>query len=127
MSTIEQFWALCDQARQLAETTVFSNRREPALLSILEFVQKNPQDRGNFAYCFMHLFHHPDLGPYEIIEYCMRELRWQEVHDYFIGIANAAPDLNCRAVANRIIDAFHDPWPSAGIYARYPQPRTEQV
>ena len=124
---IDQFWRLCEDAHRLAETTVFSNEREPSFVPILNFVKEHPEHREALAYCFMTLFHCDDLGPYEIIEYCMRELRWQEVHDYFAGIASVTPDINWRAVAKRLLEAYYDPWPSAGIYERYPLPESQQA
>jgi hypothetical protein len=119
MRPVEHFWSLCDEAKQLCESTVDSRKREPAFLAVLTFVQDQPQHRDMFAYCFMHLFHWPDLGPFDIIEYCMADLRWPEVHQYLAGIAAVTPEINCRYVANRILTAFKDPWPTGAIYERY--------
>ncbi len=114
VTIINEFWQLCEIAHELAQITPFSNEREPSFVPILNFVKDHPQDRQALAYCFMILFHCPDLGPYEIIEYCMRELRWQEVHEYLAGVALVTPDINWRAVAKRLLEAYYDPWPSAG-------------
>jgi hypothetical protein len=119
MSVVEQFWNLCKEAKQLCETTVDSRQREPAFLAVLTFIQEHPQDRQAFVYCFMHLFHWPELGPFDLIEYCMAELRWQEVQSYLAGISAVTPEHNCRSIANRILAGFRDPWANGRIYARY--------
>jgi hypothetical protein len=119
MTVIEQFWDLCNNAKQIAEKTADSREREPTFLAVLTFVQDHPQDRTSFADCFIHLFHWPELGPWNLIEYCMRELRWQEVQSHLSGIAAVTPEINCRYIANRILAAFQDPWPTGRIYGRY--------
>jgi hypothetical protein len=122
MSAIEQFWTLCSEAKQVSETTLDSRQREPAFLAILQLVQEHPQARSAFAYCFIHLFHWPELGPWNLIEYCMRELRWEEVQSHLAGIAAVTPEINCRSIANRILEVFQDSWPSGRIYVRYAPP-----
>jgi hypothetical protein len=119
MMPIEHFWSLCGEAKVVCETTVDSRQREPALSAILTFVKDRPQYRDKFAYCFMHLFHWPELGPFDIIEYCMADLRWQEVYQYLEGIEAVTPEINCRYIANRILSAFKDPWPTGVIYERF--------
>jgi hypothetical protein len=119
MKSIEQFWSLCEEAKLLCESTVDSREREPAFLAVLTFAKEQYQYRDMFAYCFMHLFHCPEFGPFDIIEYCMADLRWQEVYDYLAGIEAVTPEINCRYVANRIRAAFKDPWPAGAIYERY--------
>ena len=127
MNVIEQFWSLCNDAKQIAETTLDSREREPSFLAVLTFVQEHPQERTAFAYCFIHLFHWPELGPWNLIEYCMRELRWEEVRSHLAGIATVTPEINCRAIANRILAAFEEYWPSGRIYARYGRPSIEET
>jgi hypothetical protein len=119
MKPVEDFWRLCTEAKSLCEITADSRLREPAYLALLNYVKDHPQSRDMFAYCFMHLFHWPELGPFDIIEYCMADLRWQEVCDYLAGIESVTPEINCRYVANRILAAFKDPWPTGAIYERY--------
>jgi hypothetical protein len=119
MNAAEQFWALSESAKRLSEETADSLRREPGFLAVLRFVQEHPQDRATFALCFIHLFHWPELGPFHLIEYCMRELRWEEVRSHLAGIAAVTPEINCRFIANRILAAYEDPWPNGKIYARY--------
>jgi hypothetical protein len=127
MNVAEQFWCLCAQARQLCETSVDSRQREPAFLDVLNFVQVHPHDRPTFVYCFIHLFHWPELGPFDLIEYCMRELRWQEVQTHLVGIAAVTPETSCRALANRILGAFQPTWPTGRIYARYDTVQRQQT
>ncbi len=127
MNVIDQFWSLCDDARQLAETTLNSREREPTFLAVLNFVKEHPENRAAFAYCFIHLFHWPELGPWNLIEYCMRELRWKEVQTHLAGIAAVTPEINCRYIANLILAAFEDVWPTGRIYARYGCPSVEET
>lgn len=122
MNAIRQFWSLCADAERLVESTLDSRQSEPAFLAVLKLVQDHPEERDKFAYCFMHLFHWPDLGPFEVIEYCMAELRWPEVQQYLAGIAAVTPEINCRSIANRILAAFNDHWPTGAIYSRYAHP-----
>src|ERR1700722_11080282 len=119
MNIIDQFWGLCREAKQIAETTLDSREREPAFLAVSTFIQEHPEERAAFVWCFLHLFHWPELGPWNLIEYCMRELRWQEVQTHLAGIAAVTPEINCRYIANRFLAVFQDSWPSGRIYARY--------
>jgi hypothetical protein len=126
MNVIEHFWSLCHDAKQLCDTTVDSRQREPAFLAVLNFIKEHPQHRSDFVYCFLHLFHWSELGPYDLIEYCMGELRWPELQRSLAGIAAVTPEISCRAIANRILAAFQDPWPNGRIYARYDHPANDQ-
>jgi hypothetical protein len=125
MTVVDQFWQLCTEAKRMCDNTVDSRQREPAFLAVLKFIQEHPEDRPAFVFCLIHLLHWDweDLGPFDLIEYCMSELRWQEVQTHLEGIYAVTPEINFRSIARRLLAAFRDPWPTGVIYARYdPRP-----
>jgi len=118
-ASIPQFWQLCAESKRLDESTLDSRVLEPSLFALLDFVRSHPEDRDLFVYCFIHLLHWPEFGPFNLIEYCMAELRWPEVRDHLEGIARVTPELRCLYIVNRILAAFNDPWVNGQFYERY--------
>lgn len=125
-TSIPQFWELCADSKHVCESTFDSLEQESTYRALLDFVRSHPEDRHLFVYCFIHLLHWPNLGPFNLIEYCMRELRWPEVQDHLLGIAKVTPELNCLYIVNRILAAFIDPWVNADIYVKYRKPQSEK-
>jgi hypothetical protein len=58
-------------------------------------------------------------GVVEILEFCMRELRWPEVREAMVAIDSTAHDWRVRRAAQRVLEVYDDEWPGGEIYNAY--------
>lgn len=92
---------------------------EPALEAVLMFVLAHPESRSELADAFLQVARDPDIGPPELIEYCMHALRWTEVKQELLVWLEAESSERVRHVLRKIIMAFDDEWHHAGSYVRF--------
>jgi len=58
-------------------------------------------------------------GVVEILEFCMREVRWPEVREAMLAIDVPASDWRVRRAAQRVLEVYRDEWPGGDIYDTY--------
>ncbi len=124
MNATEHFWQLVSDATIAVcdpkgpSTSDF----EPQLLKVLEFVKASPEARRELGQAFAEMVSDPDRGAWEIIQFCMRELQWPEVHEAlqreFDG-ARAKNDWRSIPVLRHILDVYEPDWQGADLYAYY--------
>jgi hypothetical protein len=84
--TVKRFWELCDQARY--ETNVLNLygtlQYELSLRKILEHIKVNSERREIIAAQLVYILEYAldaFAYPLDIVDFCMRELRWSEIAD----------------------------------------------
>jgi hypothetical protein len=97
---------------------------EPPMRAVLDFVLANPHMRSEFASDFMTMLEDSNLGPWELIEYCMHTLRWPEIEAEAIRQIRTNEDPRVHSVMSHILHAFADDWSGADMYVLYSCPRT---
>lgn len=118
MSVTEEFWQLVMSAESTWETTDGTDELEPYLLAVLEFVKKNIDHRTELVECFKILVNE-DRGPIEVLEFCMRELRWKEVQEAVIQTMKENTDIRVLDALNRILAVYEDEWEDGNLYKYY--------
>lgn len=58
-------------------------------------------------------------GVVEILEFCMRELRWPEVYDAMAALDSPSHDWRVRRAAQRVLEVYEEDWPGGEIYETY--------
>lgn len=139
MEDIEaQFWQLCDRAsrhedahyRKLGDDSVSPDEAhseaqawEQAMVEIIGLVEANPEHRSTFVGCFSELVLWQRPGPYLLVAFCMRRLRFPEIPELIHrdaeahkGTAYYADHMNYWSAINH---AYLDKvWESAVCFGR---------
>ncbi len=115
----EEFWALCLHANNTKGQDCGLDQLEPDLLNILNFTKLHADKREELAECFFGLVHDRTKGPFEILIFCMRELRWPEVRVEVEKRLEKSEDPRVHSVLNEILDVYEDEWDDADMYSYY--------
>jgi len=124
MSATEHFWQLVSDATiavcdpEHPSTPDF----EPQLLKVLQFVKASPEARRELGQAFVEMVTDLERGAWEIIQFCMRELRWPEVRQALqreFDTAKLKNDWRRIAVLRDILDVYEPDWRDADLYAYY--------
>lgn len=123
METIEHFQLIAKQATDLLAKTFNAPDLLPFGKSMLELVERHPEQRAAFAKEFVAALYQPnDFDPW-LLEFCMHALRWPELEAKFNAISCEAVvknDWNLIQPLQHILDSFEDDWEDAqDFYSEY--------
>jgi len=120
MSTTEtKFYELCNKAKELWEQTYGTNELEPVLLEILNFSKDNSYEKETIEKCFVSLVSNSNY-PFEILEFCMRELRFNSVLEAMTSEVTKMTEVEkMDTVLHRVFDVYEDIWENADLYPYY--------
>ena len=120
MSDIEnKFWALCDEAGDVWERSADTKSYEPALLKILELVKNNKNSRGEFENLFADIVSRKRKAIFEIVVFCMRELRWHKVLECINNEIKTSSDYRNTHVLKQMKNVFQDDWDDKDLWNYY--------
>jgi hypothetical protein len=124
MTPLEEFWSLCKQAEDAygSPESTGTPDLEPFGLRILELVRAHPELRTEFERAFCELWRRPDVGPWELVMFCMHSLRWPEVQRYYereLQRTIAQEDFRAHPIARDIVDSFRDDWEDRDLFPFY--------
>lgn len=84
---------------------------EPDLLNVLEYIKQHPSDTAHVKAIFCRDIEEGTRIPFQLIGYCMHELRWPEVLAAAVRRkAREAGNPHGRRLAELIIEAYNDDW-----------------
>ena len=92
---------------------------EPALENVLEFILNHLESRAEFAILFLQIARDNTIGPPELFEYCMHELRWPEVKNELVAWLVIEKSERIRHALKNMLMAFDDDWWHANLYFRF--------
>jgi hypothetical protein len=115
----KEFETRCLEAKEACEQMGSATEFEPYLLSVLTHVKAHPSLKVNFRAAFIQMLSDPSKGPWELITFCMHELRWPEVEAAAHARLMSASDWRIKNVMADVIDAFSDKWGEAELYSYY--------
>lgn len=92
---------------------------EPFMGAVLDYVGQHPEFRSDFAEAFVEIALDPNLGPGELVEFCMHALRWSEVRDAFVADLETEKSERVRHWLRKMIASFDDDWNRAALYERF--------
>lgn len=118
-STISQFWNKCEVIRLSWAATSGTNEIEHLLIELLMFVRSHPEAGKHLKECFERLVFDRNLGPLEIIIFCMRELRWPEIKDAVLSKMKGTNDPRILAGLDSVLAVYEDEWEDSDLYEYY--------
>jgi hypothetical protein len=92
---------------------------ESDLAAVLDYIQLNIEHRAEISSTIVASIESPRPNAFEVIEYCMHELKWAEVQSAAISFLDSSPDERTRYAVNRLLEAFSEDWDAKAAYARY--------
>lgn len=116
-SAIQKFFELAADAERI--DSEMTQPVEPALESVLIHVLAHPELRSQFSEAFLLLAHDPNLGPPELVEYCMHALKWPEIKDELTERLEKESRERARHMLKKFLMAFDDDWALADLYSRF--------
>lgn len=117
-AVIQRFFDLALDASRI-ESECYELPIEPAYEAVLCHVLAHPESKSEFIDAFIEIAHDPGLAPPQLIEYCMHELRWDDLRRYFSSWLEYERSERIRHVIRKFLKAFDDDWPDAGSYTRF--------
>lgn len=123
--TLLRFDTLCLEAKQACEQMNSSTQYEPYLQRVLAYVKAHPSLRAEFSDAFVQMLANSSKGPWELIAFCMHDLRWSEVQTAAIDEQQRDSDHRVKTIMANVIDAFSDNWGDADLYNYYSKTTNE--
>jgi hypothetical protein len=123
MNAVDEFQKLCAAANDACLTLGTATDCEPYFLATLNFVKKNPQHWADFKHLFVNMVSDPAAGPWELIAFCMRELRWPEVLTAVQRELESSNDFRVKTVMSKIAAVYTSDWEDGSVYRYYSKAR----
>ena len=105
----ERAIAECDQG----ESTVDF---EGSFVALLDHIKQHREIRGQTEALFLEALS-ASPTPWELISFCMHELRWQAVQDRAEALRAEANDPRAKRVFDLILEAFREDWDQRDMYS----------
>jgi hypothetical protein len=121
MNAVTNFEGLCRDAAAVLDKDYSLHVAEPFFLKALEIIKANPQLQPEFELALIRAVD-GGLEPFEIAEFCMRELRWPAIREHAAEKIKTA-DPRSRQVLQRVLSVYEPVWEDADLYEYYRQPK----
>jgi len=119
MNVIEEFKQLSRAAKDACEKFGTATDCEPYFLSTLKYVKMHPDEWPEFKHLFVSMAIDPAVGPWELIAFCMRELRWPEVLEVVQFQLRVSQDFRVKEVMAKIAAVYANEWEDGDLYHYY--------
>lgn len=118
-NVLEKFWELSREATVVWNKHADIKKYEPYFLKILNYVKSNERYNEEFKRCFVDIVRNIDLASWEIVLFCMRELRWKEVYDVVNEQIDKSKSIGIKSIMESILKVFDDDWEDSDLYEYY--------
>jgi hypothetical protein len=112
-----------DEFNRLVRETHDADMREepiePHLVRVLTAIKSHPECRTEYGAAFKALIESRASLPWELVPFCMHELRWDDVKAVIeerYAEARKQDDWRAIPVYSKYLDAFNDDWESADLF-----------
>lgn len=102
-----------------ARTTIGVDQLEPLLVDLLTLLKSPDLDRADGVTALTRLATEWPWGSVEILEFCLRDLRWTELRAVLERESLVNADFRSRDMATSVLEVFADDWPGGEIYETY--------
>lgn len=92
---------------------------EPLLEDLVDHIRANGSCRPRVLERFLDLIQQLDPWNLEVLQFCMYDLRWQEVSDQAHFWCRQEGGVGRRRLYERLIESFDDSWPEREFFRRY--------
>ncbi len=115
----EKFWLLVSSANEAWERNDDPRAYESTYLEILNFVKLYPEFKSVFIELFIEIAADHQKGIWEIVAFCMRELKWKGVKDGLLDLKNKCKDHRSVAIYESTLNVYSEDWEDADIWSVY--------
>ena len=113
---VVEFRRLCEKAIIACDTLDSTDDFEPDFINVLIFIREHPLMESAFKQVFLDMLEYKDGVPYELLSFCMHELRWEEIKMGAEQRLNNEDSPRVHSVMENIIDSFTEGWRSKITY-----------
>lgn len=114
-NVLQQLW---NEAVAALTSAVSLTEAEPEMLRLLQCIKAHPEQRLFVVRLFVESL--SDRGcPWEMVQFCMYDLRWSEVRAYVEGKRLEARDIDEASFWLKMLKAFDDDWEDAEFFQAY--------
>ena len=92
---------------------------EPLLEDLVDQIRERESCRPEISERLLVLLREIDTWSLEILQYCMHDLRWQEVLDLAENLIKQEKNVWRHRLYERLIESFDDRWPEREFFRRY--------
>ena len=103
--------AACNQGKSTADF-------EAPFVRLLQYIKEHPESRNAAEGRFLAGLH-ARTTPWELISFCMHELRWEPVRQAIEQLMRHATDPRNQRVLRLIVESFDDQWDERQLYSYY--------
>ena len=119
MNKFSEQYALIKRDLEKINVRLFDCRKaEPYFLNLLHFINAHPNQRDFFVSEFVNGLR-SGAQPWEVIQFCMRELQWEEIKNVAIDESSKTNDWRIISVMSNIIAVYEPEWEDADLYDYY--------
>jgi len=115
---MRKFDDLCLESQKVLDETYDTIQVEPSYLRLLSLLKNNPEFKSIFVVKLLFILD-KNNAPWEIIQFCMRELQWNEIKQEIETRLRVAEDLRMVAILNHILEVYDKEWVDADLYKYY--------
>ncbi|MFI8085386.1 hypothetical protein ACIF6L_31925 [Kitasatospora sp. NPDC086009] len=92
---------------------------EPLLEDLVDQIRERENCRQEISERIFALLQEIDTWSLEVLQYCMHDLRWNEVLYEAENLIRQEKDLWRHRLYERLIESFDDSWPEREFFRRY--------
>lgn len=119
---MRKFEQLCQRANSILDETFDCRQVEPIYIKILNLIKSNPHYHDQFISALLSVLE-SGKAPWELIQFCMRELQWPEIKDSVLIQMQAElegkRDWRSISVLDHILEVYEPEWSDADLYKYY--------
>ena len=129
MSLEQRFLDLCHTAYVLDLPDGDWRHSEAPMVALLALVREHPEERALFVRLFAEIDAGLHPAPYQLLAFCMHELRYPEIKEKILNDMHGREDtawyVRRMNYVSMIMHAYDDDWASADMWAYYEKPNPE--
>ncbi|MDR3443763.1 hypothetical protein [Dyella sp.] len=111
---VVKFENICREAGKVLDEDYSLGIAEPLFVKALNLVKENPGFRKEFESEFLRILD-KGIGPFELVEFCMRDLRWPAIREHAIAQLGDS-DVRKAQVLQRILNVYEPVWEDEDLY-----------
>lgn len=124
---MDEFLKLYREGVEIVDRHIDAAKYDVCFSKILRFIKDNPSLRTSIETFFCDIVEKGPVIPYELIAFCMHELRWSNVRRLAEERIRREPTKpNLHQLMSQIIDAYNDDWVGRLFYAYYTPEQTQR-
>ena len=117
---------LCVVAEKACNAPVGTQQFELSFVKVLEFIKAHNESTAEFKDFFVQMLNNESLGPWELIAFCMHDLRWPLILDEAQMKLTKSDDHRVQRIMSNVIDAYSESWGDLDIYSYYQNPTSRE-